>query len=107
MTFHLDNHTTTNAKPEMLLGVQTGNGLAHDKYDIRGIAHARTNRKGNIFMKRQLIKKLIYILDKADMELDIFRFKEFFGKKLSNLPNMTNLNNSISVFCLLTQLNPP
>ena len=41
------------------------------------------------------------------MELDIFRFKEFFGKKLSNLPNMTNLNNSISVFCLLTQLNPP
>ena len=33
---------------EMLLGVQTGNGTPHDKYNLRGIAHAHTNRKDNL-----------------------------------------------------------
>ena len=54
MTSHLDSHRTTDIKPEMLSGVQTGNGTSHDKYDIRGIAHARTNRKDNLFMQRRL-----------------------------------------------------
>ena len=53
MTFHLDSHGTTDIKPEMLSGVRTGNSTPHDKYDIRGIAHAQTNRKDNIFMQRQ------------------------------------------------------
>ena len=38
----------------MLSGVQTGNGIPHDTYNIRGITHAHTNRKDDIFMQRQL-----------------------------------------------------
>ena len=45
MTSHLDCHTTTDVKLDMLSGVQTGNGIPHDRYNVRGIAHARTNRK--------------------------------------------------------------
>ena len=47
----------------MLSGVQTGNGTPHDKYDIRGIAHARTNRKDDIFMQRRLVQDFTYILE--------------------------------------------
>ena len=36
MTSHLDSHTTTD--------VQTGNGIPYDIYNIRSIAHVRTNR---------------------------------------------------------------
>ena len=54
MTSHLDSHRTTDIKPEMLSGVQTVNGSPHDKYNIRGIAHGRTNRKDDIFMQRRL-----------------------------------------------------
>ena len=39
MTSHLDSHMTTDVKPDMLSGVQTGNGIPHDRYNIRGIAH--------------------------------------------------------------------
>ena len=58
MTFHLNSHRTTDIKPEMLSGFQTRNGTSHDKYNIRGIAHARTNRKDDIFMQRRLVKTL-------------------------------------------------
>ena len=54
MTSHLDSHTITDVKPDMLSGVQTGNGIQHDRYGIRGIAHGRTNRKDDIFMQRRL-----------------------------------------------------
>ena len=54
MTSHLNSHMTTDIKPEMLSGFQTGNGTPYDKYNIRGIAHARTNRKEDIFMQRRL-----------------------------------------------------
>ena len=63
MTSHLNSHRTTDIKPEMLSGVQTGNGTPHDKYNIRGIAHARTNRKNDIFMKRQLVQNFTFILE--------------------------------------------
>ena len=46
----------------MLSGVQTGNGTPHDEYDIRGIAHARTNRKDEIFMQRRLVQNSTFIL---------------------------------------------
>ena len=52
MTSYLDSHTTTDVKPEMLSSVQTRNGIPHDKYNICGTAHARTNRKDDIFMQR-------------------------------------------------------
>ena len=62
MTSHLNSHRTTDIKPEMLSGVQTGNGTPHEKYNTRGIAHSRTNRKDDIFMQRRLVQKLyIYI----------------------------------------------
>ena len=44
-------------------GVQTGNGTSHDKYNIRVIAHSRTNRKDNIFMQRRLVQSFTYILE--------------------------------------------
>ena len=68
MTSHLDSHTTTDVKPEMIPGVLTGNGIPHDKYNIRGIAHVRTNSKDDIFMQRRLL------IDIAHTALDIFRF---------------------------------
>ena len=52
MTSHLDSHKTTDVKPDMLSGVQTRNGIPHDRYNIRTIAHARTNRNDDIFMQR-------------------------------------------------------
>ena len=57
MTFPLDSHTTTDVKPEMLSGVQIGNGIF---YIYSGVG-ARD----------------LYI-DKAHTELDIFRFAAFF-----------------------------
>ena len=54
---------TTDVKPDMLRGVQTGNGILHDRYNIRGIAHVRTNRKDNIFMQRRLVQICICILE--------------------------------------------
>ena len=67
MTSHRDSHTITDVKPEMIPGVQTGNGIPHDKYNILGIAHVRTNRKDDIFRQRRLY------IDKFHMVLDIFR----------------------------------
>ena len=78
MTSHLDSHRT-------ISGVQTGNGTPHDKYNIRGIAHVRTNRKDDIFMKSA--KLHIYVgfgqrdlyIDEAHTALDIFCFVAFFS----------------------------
>ena len=38
--------------PEMLSGVQTGKGILHDRYIIRGIARAHAYRNDYICMKR-------------------------------------------------------
>ena len=66
MTSHLDSHTTTDDKPDIISDVKTGNGILHDAYNVRGIAHARTNRKDDIFMQRRLY------IDNAHMALNIF-----------------------------------
>ena len=71
MTSHRDIHTTTDVKPEMIPGILTGNGILHDKYDIRGIAHVRTNKKDDIFMQRRLY------IDETHTAQDIFRFAVF------------------------------
>ena len=63
MTFHLNSQGTTDIKPEMLSGVQTGNGTPHDRYKIRGIAHVHTNRKDEIFVQRRLGQIFIFILE--------------------------------------------
>ena len=74
MTSHNDSHTTTDVKPGMIPGVQTRNGIPHDKYNRHGIAHARANSKDDIFMQRQLY------IDEAHTALDIFRFAVFFSQ---------------------------
>ena len=51
MTSPRDSHTTTDVKPEMILGIETGNGIQRNKYDVRDIAQARTERKDDIFMQ--------------------------------------------------------
>ena len=63
LTFHLDSHTATDVKPEMLSDVQPGNGIPHDKHDIRGTAHARTNRKDDVSMQSRLVQSFTYILE--------------------------------------------
>ena len=65
MTSHRDSHITTDVQPEMIPGVQTGNGIPHDKYNICRIAHVRTNRKDNNVMQRRLY------IDEAHTALNI------------------------------------
>ena len=48
MTSHLGSHGTNDMKPEMLPGVQTGNGIQHVEYNIRGFAHVHEYRRDNI-----------------------------------------------------------
>ena len=83
MTSHLDSHKTTDIKPEMLSGVQTGNGTPHGKYNIRGIAHARTKRKDDIFMQNfTYIMELgqeTCTLTKRTRRWTYYRFTTFFG----------------------------
>ena len=62
MTSHLNSHGTTDIKPEMLSGVQTGNGTPHDKYNIRRIAHVCKSRKDDMFMQRRLVQSFTYTL---------------------------------------------
>ena len=54
MTIHLDCYATTDCKPEMLSGVETGNRIPHDEWNLRGIAHIY--RKDDIFMQRRLMQ---------------------------------------------------
>ena len=42
---------------------QTGNGIPHDKFDTRGIADVRTNRKDDIVMQRRLGQNFRCILE--------------------------------------------
>ena len=53
-TSHLDSLTINEVKQEMLSGVQSGNGIPHDDYNVRGIAHAHSYKKNDIFMQRRL-----------------------------------------------------
>ena len=72
MTSHLDSHTLTDVNPEMIPGVLTRNGIPHDKYNVRDIALAHTNRKDDIFIQRRLY------IEEAHMALDIFSFAVSF-----------------------------
>ena len=83
----LDSHGTTDIKPEMSSGVQTGNGTSHDKYNIRG-----KQKRRHFYAKTTSAKLYIYIevrardlyIDEAHTVLDIFpacclvRFVAFF-----------------------------
>ena len=86
---HLDSHGTTDIKPAMLSGVQTGNETPCDKNNVSGIAHACT--KMIFSCKDDQCKALrIYIgvgardlyIDEAHMALGIFCFVVFFQSEL-------------------------
>ena len=63
MTSHRDSHNTTDVKPEMIPGAQTGNGIPHDEYNIRGLFDKRTNRKDDIFIQKRLGQIFACILE--------------------------------------------
>ena len=63
MTSHINSHRTTDIKLEMLSGVRTGHSTPHDSYNICGIAHARINRKDDIFKQRWLVQSFTYIFE--------------------------------------------
>ena len=72
----------------MLSGVQTWNGTPHDQYNIRGIAHAHTNRIDNIFMQRRLY------IDEAHMALDIFNTHSYTNNDTDTDTDTNNNNNT-------------
>ena len=82
MTSHRDSHTTTEVKLEMIPGILTGNEIPHDKYYVRGIAHARTDRKDDIFMQRRLY------FDEAHTAPDIFSSVVFLFLVHGNKQNL-------------------
>ena len=53
-TTHLDSHSTTDHKPEILSAVKAGNRISHDGINVRGIMHVQVCRKDDIFRQRQL-----------------------------------------------------
>ena len=91
MTSHRDSHTIIDVKPEIIPGVQNGNGISHDKYNIRGTRHCpyRHKQKRRYFHAKTnttSAKLYIYIgvwardlyIDEAHTVLDVFRFAAFF-----------------------------
>ena len=53
-TPHLDSHSTTDPKPEILSAVLTGNRISHDQRNVRGIMHVHVCRKYDIFRQTRL-----------------------------------------------------
>ena len=53
-TPHLDSHSTTDPKPEILSAVLTGNRISHDQRNVRGIMHVHVCRKDDSFWQRRL-----------------------------------------------------
>ena len=53
-TPHLDSHSTTDPKPEILSAVLTGNRISRDCRNARGIMHVHMCRKDDIFRQRRL-----------------------------------------------------
>ena len=51
MTIHLDCYATTDCKPEVLSGVETGNRIPHDEWNLRGIAHMYTYTEKTTFLE--------------------------------------------------------
>ena len=53
-TPHLDSHSTTDPKPEILSAVLTGNRIPLDGRNVSGIMHVPVCRKDDIFKQRRL-----------------------------------------------------
>ena len=57
----------------MLSGVETGNRIPHDEYNVRGIPHVRAYIKDDIFMTEQY--KVVEYKKIKKMEQKKFKFK--------------------------------
>ena len=53
-TTHLDSHSTTGPKPEILSAVSAGKRISCDGRNVRGIKHAHVCRKDEISRQRRL-----------------------------------------------------
>ena len=53
-TPHLDSHSTTDPKPEILSAVLTGNRISPDGRKVRGIMLVHMCRKDDIFRQRRI-----------------------------------------------------
>ena len=53
-TPHLDSHSTTDPKLEILSAVLTGNRISHVQRNVRSIMHVHVCRKYDIFRQRRL-----------------------------------------------------
>ena len=53
-TPHIDSHSTTDPKPEILSAVLTGNKISHDQRNVRGIMYVHVCRKDDSFWQRRL-----------------------------------------------------
>ena len=51
MTPHLDRHSTTDPKPEMISVVLTGNTIQHDERNVCDIEHKHMFRKDDFLEK--------------------------------------------------------
>ena len=54
MTLHLDRHSTTDPKPEMISAVWTGKRIQHNERKICGIEHAHMFRKDDFLENEDL-----------------------------------------------------
>ena len=80
MTSHLKSHRTTDIKPELLSGVQYGNGTPHDIYNIRRCPCANKQKRQHFHAKTTSAKLYSYIgvgsrdlfSDKAHTALGMF-----------------------------------
>ena len=60
MTPHLDSHSTTDPKPEIVSAVKTGNRISRHGRNVRDIMHVHMGRKADILGKNDLtIKKSV------------------------------------------------
>ena len=98
MTSHLDSFGTTDIKPEMLSGVQTGNGTAHDKYNIRHWSCAHKQKRRHFHAKTTGAKLYIYIgVGAMDLYIDEpnIMFGYFFGFKICFDPKLCWFQNFV------------
>ena len=97
MPFHLDSNTSTDVKQEMLSGVKTRNGIPPDKWNLRGIALVRTDRKDNIYMQIRLVQGVVRRYS------DFCAHKGHFFKPSITPPIFKIFRSSYSPFSLVNQ----
>ena len=104
MSSHLDSHTPTDVKRDILSGVQTGNRIPHDRYNIRGrgIAHAHCAHKQKIqHFHAKTTRVILYIYNTRRWTYSPLQYC-LFGLPTKKKKYLTpNRNLSLSIFLWL------